>query len=248
VSDDPTLGLTLSGGGAYGAAHVGVLQELAARGIRPGIAAGTSSGALVAAAYAADVPLGAIERAARAFRWSSIARMSLTPRLGLLDTSALTDAIHRTLGDDPLIEDLPRRFGAVATDLRTRRTVVIDKGPLNVALRATIAVPGLLPPVRRGRQVLMDGGMIDNVPVSAARHLGATTIIVVRLHAKWENVRMMRVVSSTAELEEDPSVVLIQPEMEGLAQWSMADVPRLIEEGRRAAREALDAAHTPLGA
>ena len=59
---------------------------------------------------------------------------------------------------------------------------------------------------------------------------------------------MMRVVSSTAELEEDPSVVLIQPEMEGLAQWSMADVPRLIEEGRRAAREALDAAHTPLGA
>ena len=247
MSHDPTLGLTLSGGGAYGAAHVGVLQELAARGIRPGIAVGTSSGALVAAAYAADVPLGAIERAARAFRWSSIARMSLTPRLGLLDTSALTDAIHRTLGDDPLIEDLPRRFGAVATDLRTRRTVVIDKGPLNVALRATIAVPGLLPPVRRGRQVLMDGGMIDNVPVSAARHLGASTIIVVRLHAKWENVRMMRVVSSTAELEEDPSVVLIQPEMEGLAQWSMADVPRLIEEGRRAAREALDAAHTTLG-
>ena len=247
MSHDPTLGLTLSGGGAYGAAHVGVLQELAARGIRPGIAVGTSSGALVAAAYAADVPLGAIERAARAFRWSSIARMSLTPRLGLLDTSALTDAIHRTLGDDPLIEDLPRRFGAVATDLRTGRTVVIDNGPLNVALRATIAVPGLLPPVRRGRQVLMDGGMIDNVPVSAARHLGASTIIVVRLHAKWENVRMMRVVSSTAELEEDPSVVLIQPEMEGLAQWSMADVPRLIEEGRRAAREALDAAHTTLG-
>ena len=247
MSDQAELGLTLSGGGAYGAAHVGVLQELAARGIRPGIVAGTSSGALVAAAYAADVPQGAIERAARAFRWSSIARMSLTPRLGLLDTGALTDAIHRTLGDDPLIEDLPRRFGAVATDLRTRRTVVIDKGPLNVALRATIAVPGLLPPVRVGRQVLMDGGMIDNVPVSAARHLGASTIIVVRLHAKWENVRMMRTVTRTADLASDPSVVLIQPEMERMAQWSMADVPRLIEEGRRATREALDAAHTPLG-
>ena len=71
---------------------------------------------------------------------------------------------------------------------------MIDEGPLNVALRATIAVPGLLPPVRRGSQVLMDGGMVDNVPVAATRQLGATTIIVVRLHAKWENVRMMRVV------------------------------------------------------
>jgi len=241
VSDDVTLGLTLSGGGAYGAAHVGVLQELRERGIRPGIATGTSSGALVAAAYAADVPLESIARAALAFRWSSIARMSLTPRLGLLDSGALTDAIHLVLGEDPLIEELPRRFAAVATDLRTREAVTIDEGPLNVALRATIAVPGLLPPVRRHGRVLMDGGMVDNVPVAATRQLGASTIIVVRLHAKWENVRMMRVVSSTAELEEDPSVILIQPEMEGLAQWSMGDVPHLIEEGRRAARVALDA-------
>jgi NTE family protein len=241
VKSDSTLGLTLSGGGAYGAAHVGVLQELKERGIRPGIVTGTSSGALVAAAYAAEVPLEAIERAALGFRWSSIARMTLTPRLGLLDSGALTDAIHRTLGEDPLIEDLPHTFAAVATDLKTRQAVVIDEGPLNVALRATIAVPGLLPPVRRGGQVLMDGGMVDNVPVAATRQLGATTVIVVRLHAKWENVRMMRVVASTAELEEDPSVILIQPEMDGLAQWSMGDVPRLIAEGRRAARAALDA-------
>ncbi len=242
IDDDRTLGLTLSGGGAYGAAHVGVLQELDERGIRPGIVAGTSSGAIVAAAYAAGIPQESIERAARAFRWSSIARMSLTPRWALLDSGAMTVAIHRALGHDPLIEDLPRRFAAVATDVRTRRAVVIDKGPLNVALRASIAVPGLLPPVRRGRQVLMDGGMVDNVPVAAARHLGATRVIVVRLHAKWENVRMMRVASSAAELEADGSIILIQPEMTGMAQWTMADVPHLIEEGRRAAREALDAA------
>ncbi|WP_404430401.1 patatin-like phospholipase family protein [Microbacterium lacus] len=245
IDDDRTLGLTLSGGGAYGAAHVGVLQELEVRGIHPGIVAGTSSGALVAAAYAAGISQESIERAARAFRWSSIARMSLTPRWGLLDSGALTVAIHRALGHDPLIEELPRRFAAVATDVRTRRAVVIDKGPLNVALRASIAVPGLLPPVRRGRQVLMDGGMVDNVPVAAARHLGAARVIVVRLHAKWENVRMMRVASSAAELEADGSIILIQPEMTGMAQWTMADVPHLIEEGRRAAREALDTA--PLG-
>ncbi|WP_052226487.1 patatin-like phospholipase family protein [Microbacterium mangrovi] len=242
MTDDPTLGLVLGGGGAFGAAHVGVLQVLEERGIRPGIVTGTSSGALVAAAYAARVDHPAIEKAARAFRWSSIARWSFRPRWGLLDTHAVTDAVHGMFGSDPLIEEFDRRFGAFATDLRARRGVVLDRGPLSSALRSTIAVPGLLPPVRRDGLLLADGGMIDNVPVGAARTLGASRTIVVRLHAKWENVRMMRTVTQTAELTADPSVVLIQPEMERMAQWTMSDVPRLIAEGRRAATTALDAA------
>jgi NTE family protein len=242
VGDDPDLGLVLGGGGAFGAAHVGVLQVLAERGIRPGIVTGTSSGALVGAAYAAGVEQEALDRAARGFRWGAIARWSLAPRWGLLDTTAIVDAVSRTLGEDPLIEELPRRFAAFATDLRTRRGVIIDTGPLSLALRATVAVPGLLPPVRRGRELLADGGMIDNVPVAAARELGASRVIVVRLHAKWENVRMMRTVTRTADLVQDPSVVLVQPEMEGMAQWTMSDVPRLIAEGRRAAISALDGA------
>lgn len=242
MNDDSTLGLTLSGGGAFGAAHVGVVQELAERGIRPGIAAGTSSGALVAAAYAAGCEIGQIERAAREFRWGAIARWSSAPRWGVLDTGAVTESVRRAFGHDPLIEDLPRRFGAVATDLRTRRIVTIDHGPLSEALRSSIAIPGLLPPVRRGDQLLADGGLIDNVPVGPTRDLGASRVIVVRLHAKWENVRMMRMVTRTAELANDPSVVLIQPEMQRMAQWTMSDVPRLIAEGRRAAAVALDAA------
>src|SRR6478735_3697989 len=191
LTDDPALGLTLGGGGAFGAAHVGVLQVLAERGIRPGIATGTSSGALVAAAYAADVDPAAIEEAAIAFRWREIARWSGAPRWGLLDSTVVGKSVRRALGGDPLIEDLPRRFAAAATDLRTRRLVVIDRGPLSIALRSTIAVPGLIPPVRRHGQLLADGGMIDNVPVSATRQIGASRVIVVRLHAKWENVRMM---------------------------------------------------------
>jgi len=244
VSDDRTLGLTLGGGGAFGAAHVGVLQVLAERGIRPGIITGTSSGALVGAAYAAGFEPPAIERAARRFRWSAIARWSFAPRWGLLDTHAVGHSLHRHLGSDPLIEHLPRRFAAVATDLRTRQAVTIDEGPLSVALRSTIAVPGLLPPVRRDGRLLADGGIVDNVPVRATRALGATRVIVVRLHAKWENVRMMRMVTRTADLKRDPSVVLIQPEMGGMAQWGMSDVPRLIAEGRRVATAALDEAES----
>ncbi|GAA1918826.1 hypothetical protein GCM10009775_09240 [Microbacterium aoyamense] len=238
--EDPLLGIALSGGGAFGAAHVGVLQVLEERGIRPGIVTGTSSGALVGAAYAAGLDGAAIERIARGFRWSRIARWTLQPRWGLLDTHVVTTAIHRLLGEDPRIEDLPRRFGAVATDLRTRRAVTLDSGPLSSALRATIAVPGLLPPVRVGGRLLADGGMVDNVPHAAARSLGAERVIVVHLHAKWENVRMMRTVTATADLARDPSVTLIQPEMERMAQWTMRDVPRLIAEGQRAANAALD--------
>lgn len=241
MNDDDDLGLVLSGGGAFGAAHVGVLEVLAERGLKPRIAVGTSSGALVAAAYAAALDPTAIERATLEFRWRTIAAWSLRPRWGLLDSRALEVAIRQVLGRDPLIEELPRRFAALATDLRTRRAVLIDEGPLSVALRSTIAVPGLLPPMPRRGALLADGGMVDNVPVAAARALGASRVIVVRLHAKWENVRMMRTATSTAELAGDPSVVLIQPEMERMAQWSMSDVPRLITAGRRAAAAALDA-------
>ena len=244
MEDDSTLGLALSGGGAFGAAHVGVLQELADRGVRPGIAAGTSSGALVASTYAAGLGIEKIERAARDFRWGAIARWSAAPRWGVLDTRVVEESVRRFFGHDPHIEELPRRFGAVAADLRSRKIVIIDRGPLSVALRATIAIPGLLPPVRRGGRLLADGGLIDNVPVGPTRELGASRVIVVRLHAKWENVRMMRTVTRTAELANDPSVLLIQPEMERMAQWTMSDVPRLIAEGRRAAAVALDAAES----
>ena len=239
-ADDPSLGITLSGGGAFGAAHVGVLQVLEERGIRPGIVTGTSSGALVGSAYAAGLDGTQLEELARRFRWSRIAKWSLQPRWGLLDTHAVAEAMRLLHGEDPRIEDLPRRFGAVATDLRTRQAVVIDKGPLSAALRASIAVPGLLPPVRLGGRLLADGGMVDNVPFSAARKLGADRVIVVHLHAKWENARMMRTSTKLSDLVADPAIVLIQPEMERMAQWSMRDVPRLIAEGRRAAQVALD--------
>jgi NTE family protein len=239
VTDDSTLGLTLSGGGAFAAAQVGALQTLSEHGLRPGILTGTSSGALVAAAYAAGLHPDAIAAASVRFRWKMIARWSSTPRWGLLDSSAVTEAIHRVLGEDPLIEDLPRRFGALATDIRTRRALLIDKGPLSTALRASMAVPGILPPVRQGRALLMDGGMIDNVPVAAARQLGATRVIVVRLHARWENVRMMRTATRTADLVRDPTVLLIQPDMQRMAQWSTRDVPALIAEGRRTTEAAL---------
>ena len=128
-----------------GAAHVGVLRALAKRDIRPEIVTGTSAGALVGGAFAADLPLDLIEEKVRAANWATFGKLTLAPRLALLDTSVLSESVS-VLGENPRIESLPRRFGAVATDVRTRSAVVLTDGPLDLALRASIAVPGLFAP------------------------------------------------------------------------------------------------------
>jgi len=241
MRSQPTLGLALGGGAAFGAAHLGVLQVLAARRIRPGIVTGTSAGALVGAAYAAGMPLRTIERTILDADWSTFGTFTLTPRLGLLDPSALARTIER-LGGDRLIEELPIRFGAVATDLLARRSIVITEGPLGQALEASMAVPGLFPPVRREGRLLVDGGVAANLPIEAARAMGAETVIAVRVRPEWEFLPIVRSAEGIAALERDPSTILVHPDLRGYAQWSRADVPRLIEAGRTAATEALQAA------
>ncbi|MDQ7994159.1 MAG: patatin-like phospholipase family protein, partial [Propionicimonas sp.] len=142
----PGLGIALGGGAALGAAHLGVLQAMEARGLRPEFVAGTSAGALVGAGYAAGLGLDTIESLVLEARWADFGRLSPALRLGLFDSRVLEATLART-GVDRAIETLPLRFGAVTTDLWTRRQVVLAHGPLGEALRASIAVPGLFPPV-----------------------------------------------------------------------------------------------------
>jgi len=235
-----TLGLALGGGAAYGAAHLGVLQVLAERRIRPALVTGTSAGALVGAAYAGGLSLRTIERLILSADWSTFGRLSLSPRLGLLDTSALAETIAE-LGGSPRVEELPRRFAAVTTDLVARREVVLATGPLADALRASIAVPGLFPPVRVGGRLLVDGGLVANLPIRAARELGADHVIGVRLRPEWDRLPFIPSSTRIAAMERASSTTMIRPAVDGMSQWSRADLSRLIAEGRRAAAEALDA-------
>jgi NTE family protein len=241
VTPQPALGLALGGGAAFGAAHLGVLKELARRRLSPGIVTGTSAGALVGGAYAAGLSLDTIEGAVLDADWSTFGTFTLSPRLGLLDTAAFERTIER-LGGDLLIETLPIRFGAVATDLLARRQVLITSGPLSQALKASMAVPGLFPPVRREGRILVDGGVAANLPIEAARTMGAVSIIAVRVRPEWEFLPIEGSRQDAAALERAPSTILVRPDLRGYSQWSRADVPHLIEAGRLAAIEALDAA------
>lgn len=179
----PRIGLVLGAGGARGWCHIGVLRALDAMGVRPDVIAGTSIGAVVGAARAAD-RLEALENWARAQTRRSI--------LGLVDArltgggvvgGAGIVAMLRGLGLPEVIEDLPIPFIAVATDLRNGREVWLRSGDLVGAVRASVAIPGLISPQQLDGRWLLDGGLVNPVPVSAARAMGADVVIAVNPNA-----------------------------------------------------------------
>ncbi|MCS7239891.1 MAG: patatin-like phospholipase family protein [Candidatus Bipolaricaulota bacterium] len=174
------VGLALGSGGARGAAHVGVLKVLEREGIKVSAIAGASIGAMVGGAYAAGLPLARIEE-----EWLTTSRAKLLksflptfPRTGLTSGSGLRRYLREILGE-VRIEDLPVPFAAVATDLDTGKPVVLRSGPLVEAIRASTAIPGVFQPVRWEGRLLVDGGLVEPLPVRVCRELGAEVVIAV---------------------------------------------------------------------
>jgi NTE family protein len=178
------IGLALGGGAARGWAHIGVLRVLAEAGVKVDVFAGCSIGAVVGGCFAAG-KLDSLEEFAR----------SLTKRriMGLLDFhlagSGLIggDRLRRLLEadlGDTRIEDLPVRFATVATELATGHELWLTRGPMVQALRASYALPGIFEPVRIAGRWLMDGALVNPVPVTVARALGADLVICVNLNGE----------------------------------------------------------------
>jgi NTE family protein len=178
---EPRLGLALSSGSARGWAHIGVLQALAARGLRPQVITGASVGALVGAAAAAG-RLDDLEHWVRTLTQRDVWRLVDTVFRGggVMTGNRLMEAIAAHIGDRP-IESLPVRFGAVATDLYTGEEVWLREGPFMTAVRASSGVPGLFAPHWHDGRWLIDGGVVNPVPVSLCRALGAEIVIAVDL-------------------------------------------------------------------
>lgn len=174
----PSIGVALGGGGTAGLSGAGVLRELCAAGIVPDVVAGTSAGAGVGAAFAA----GELELFERLMTGLT-ARQALAyfdptwPRQGLFQAQKAIELIRPAIGDT--IEGLPRRFAAVAADLETGEEVILDHGPVASAVRASMAIPGIFTPHRWNGRWLVDGGLVEPVPVTAARSLGATFVIAI---------------------------------------------------------------------
>ncbi|MFC0218300.1 patatin-like phospholipase family protein [Pseudochelatococcus lubricantis] len=178
----PQLGLALGGGAARGWAHIGVIKVLAREGLRPAVIAGTSIGAVVGGCYAAG-RLSELEAFARSLtkrRIVSLMDFHLNGS-GLLGGDRLQKLLHEHLGPTQ-IEDLPIRFAAVATELGSGHEVWLTRGPLAEALRASYALPGVFDAIRVRGRWLMDGALVNPIPVTTARVLGAEAVIAVNLN------------------------------------------------------------------
>lgn len=177
-----SIGLALGGGAARGFAHIGVLRTLLAHGIKPDIIAGTSIGAVVGGCYAAG-RLDEFEDWARRLtrrRVFGYLDFSLGGS-GLIGGGRLAEVLGRELGDIP-IEDLALRFAAIATEIGTGHEIWLTRGRLADAMAASYALPGIFPPTWIGGRWLMDGALVNPVPVSAARACGARLVIAVNLN------------------------------------------------------------------
>jgi NTE family protein len=176
----PRIGLALGAGSARGWAHIGAIRALEERGVKPDIICGTSIGALVGAFHASG-QLDKLEQWVGGLAWTTVVRlMDLTWRGGLIRGTRLFDLFRRTF-EDRDISQLPVTYGAVATELASGRELWLRDGKLLDAVRASSAMPGLFTPVIRDDMVVVDGGLVNPVPVSVCRALGADLVIAVDL-------------------------------------------------------------------
>jgi NTE family protein len=178
----PRIGLALGGGSARGWAHIGVIRALADAGIDPDIVCGTSIGALVGAAHVGG-ELDRLEAWVRSLRLQTVVSfLDVSLNGGLIKGDKLITFFRNHFVDRDFSE-LARPFGAVATDLQRGREVWLREGGVSDAVRASIALPGLFTPVRRDGSWLVDGGLVNPVPVSLCRAMGADVVIAVDLNS-----------------------------------------------------------------
>jgi len=186
----PTLGLALSGGGARGLAHIGFLKVLEREGIPVNYLSGTSMGSVIATAYARGMPLGEMEHEVvqNTTTRNMIRMVSITPPTrGLVETGKLRAVLSRFIPEETTFEDLNIPTAICATDLIRSQPVTLNHGLVLPAVMASCAVPGIFPSVEIPPMRLVDGGVLNNLPVDLAQALGAQCVIAVDVQADTED-------------------------------------------------------------
>jgi len=181
----PKIGLALGSGAARGWSLIGVIEGLLTLGIEPEIVSGTSIGALVGAAYAAGKLQTLRTRMEKFGRRDTAGMLDIRLASGGLIEGRRIETFLGELGIVGDVETLPLRFGAVATELASGREIWLQRGPIGEAVRASIGMPGIFSPAKFDEENswLIDGGLVDPVPVSLARALGADIVVAVDLNS-----------------------------------------------------------------
>ena len=256
-----TVTLALGSGGARGYAHIGVIEELERRGYQIVGVAGSSMGSVVGAAYAAGA-LPAYTEWVRGLRGRDVIR-ELDPSFttaGVIRAERVLTHVVDIVGDQ-LIEELPIPFTAMAVDLLAGRQIWLDHGRISAAIRASIAIPGLLTPAEVDGRVLVDGGVMCPVPVEAAATVTADVLVAVSLQgfrqdgapeprparsrmfqSMWMSLEAAEMALAAATIAAHPPDVLIEVPKDACRTLDFHRADEMIELGRRLAVDALDAA------
>ncbi len=247
------LGLALSGGAARGFAHLGILKVLREHGIAVDYIAGTSAGSIVGAAYASGLSIEEIVELGRKMSWYRMTGFSFSTK-GILSNASMGEFLRKSFPHDKF-ENSPIPFAAVACDLETGEEVVLHgKGDLIEAVRASCAIPGVFAPVKIDGKMLIDGGVIANVPTKAVKRLGAEIVIAVDVLASgatyWGKpntflgiffqsmMLLLRVASKSHHYRAD---VIIIPKIAHIRPDEIGKMDELVKAGEEAALEKIDA-------
>jgi NTE family protein len=247
----PKLGLALGGGGARGLAHIGVLKVLEEEGLVADFVAGTSVGSLIGALYCCGYGWRELQELASTTDWSDLVTFTV-PRLGLVNARKLERLVDRLVGGRT-VEQLPIPFRAVAVDITAGEEVVLDRGPVSQAVRASASIPGIFEPTPWEGRLLVDGGLLDNVPSAVAREMGAQVVLAVNLSGERvksrppENILDV-VIYSLEVLIHGQSLkgtaaadVRVVPDLEGFSYRNLGRWKEMMERGELAMRTALPA-------
>ena len=248
----PRVALVLGGGAARGFAHIGVIRALEREKIPIAMIIGTSVGSLIGAIYAADMNSFDLEWTAFLLEKDSIfdyGFMSAITGMGVAKGDKLEEFV-KTKVLITNIEDLRVPFAAVATDLNRGARVVLDKGPVARAVRASSAIPGVFPPVEHQGKMLVDGGVMDNVPVSVARDKGADLVIAVDIGQQVINYNITNLLdvmlqsisimaAENAKFKKKDADVLISPKIGDVGMLDFSQKKRCMQAGIDATETAM---------
>lgn len=245
---NPKIGLALGSGGSRGFAHLGVLKVLERENISIDYISGSSMGSLVGALYSAGQSVADMERVAETFRSKYF--MDLTvPKMGFISGEKFRQFI-RLFTHHKNIEELNIPLSIIATDLIKAEKVIFTSGPVDRAVRASTAIPGIFVPEKIDGKLLVDGGVIDRVPASVAKEMGADIVIGVDVSQVKKNAEITTIYdviiqsidilqTEIVQLKMTGADVLISPRVEKFSSKSFQYAKEIIHLGEEAAEAAL---------
>jgi NTE family protein len=245
------LGLALGGGAARGLAHIGVLKVLEEEQIAVHCVAGTSAGSLIGSLYCAGFSWRRIKDTAREIDWGDLVSPTW-PTLGIVNPAKLEKTLDRML-KGRVFENLPIPFRAVAVDITSGEEVVLQAGSVAKAVRASCSIPGIFEPTEMDGRLLVDGGLVNDVPTDVVKDMGAKRVIGVDLNAdrvvpkRPENLieifyRSLNIlIYNSAQRARRVADVMVVPRLEGFSYHDLGRLDELIARGERAARDQIEA-------